>query len=97
MRFAFKHIPRLESLKGEAAKYFNLWCGQGWRGLTEAQNNLLQQVVNYIVSNGSCTIEDIKEEDKTQAGQLIQAFGGLVQANQALSSLSQFLIYRKTA
>ena len=97
VRFAFKHIPRLESLKGEAAKYFNLWCGQGWRGLTESQNKLLQQVVNYIVSNGSCTIEDIKEEDKTQAGQLIQAFGGLVQANQALSSLSQFLIYRKTA
>ena len=97
VRFAFKHIPRLESLKGEAAKYFNLWCGQGWRGLTEAQNNLLKQVVDYIVSNGSCTIDDIKEEDKTQAGQLIQAFGGMSQANQALASLSQFLIYRKTA
>lgn len=97
VRFAFKHIPKLESLKGDAAKYFNLWCGQGWRGLTETQNNLLQQVVNYIVSNGSCSIDDIKEEDKTQAGQLIQAFGGLAQANQALASLSQFLIYKKTA
>lgn len=97
VRFAFKHIPKLESLKGDAAKYFNLWCGQGWRGLSEAQNNLLQQVVNYIVSNGSCTIEDIKEEDKAQAGQLIQAFGGLGQANEVLASLSQFLIYRKTA
>ncbi len=97
VRFAYKHIPKLESLKGEAAKYFNLWCGQGWRGLTEAQNNLLQQVVNYIVSNGSCSIEDIKEEDKTQAGQLIQTFGGMEQANRVLESLSQFLIYRKTA
>lgn len=97
VRFAFRHIPRLESLKGDAAKYFNLWCGQTWRGITDTQKNLLQQVVNYIVTNGSCTIEDIKEEDKTQAGQIIQAFGGLDKANQVLSSLSQFMIYRKSA
>ena len=97
VRFAFKHIPKLESLKGDAAKYFNLWCGQTWRGLSESQNFLLQQVVNYIVTNGSCTIQDIKEEDKTQAGQIIQAFGSLDKANQVLSSLSQFMIYRKSA
>ena len=97
VRFAFKHIPKLESLKGEAAKYFNLWCGQGWRGISEKQNELLGQIVNYIVSNGACTIEDIKEEDKTQAGQLVMAFGGIDAANVALASLSQFMIYRKTA
>ena len=97
VRFAFKHIPRLESLRGEAAKFFNLWCGQSWRGFTEKQNELLGQIVNYIVSNGACTIEDIKEEDKTQAGQLVMAFGGVDAANVALSSLSQFMIYRKTA
>ena len=97
VRFAFKHIPKLESLKGGAAKYFNLWCGQTWRGVTETQKALLEQVVNYIVTNGSCTIDDIKEEDKAQAGQLIQAFGSLPQANMVLASLSQFMIYRKTA
>lgn len=97
VRFAFKHIPKLESLKGEAAKYFNLWCGQGWRGISEKQNEILGQVVNYIVSNGACTIQDIKEEDKTQAGQLVMAFGGIDAANVALASLSQFMIFRKTA
>lgn len=97
VRFAFKHITKLESLKGEAAKYFNLWCGQGWRGISEKQNELLGQIVNYIVSNGACTIEDIKEEDKTQAGQLVMAFGGIDAANVALASLSQFMIFRKTA
>lgn len=97
VRFAFKHIPKLESLKGEAAKYFNLWCGQGWRGISDKQNELLGQIVNYIVSNGACTIEDIKEEDKTQAGQLVMAFGGIDAANVALASLSQFMIFRKTA
>ena len=93
VRFAFKHIPKLESLKGEAAKYFNLWCGQGWRGISEKQNELLGQIVNYIVSNGACTIEDIKDEDKTQAGQLVMAFGGIDAANVALASLSQFMIF----
>ncbi len=97
VRFAFKHIPKLESLKGEAAKFFNLWCGQGWRGISEKQNELLGQIVNYIVSNGACTIEDIKEEDKTQAGQMVMAFGGIEAANAALASLSQFMIFRKTA
>ncbi len=97
VRFAFRHIPKLESLKGDAAKYFNLWCGQGWRGITDKQNELLGQIVNYIVSNGACTIEDIKEEDTTQAGQLVMAFGGIDAANVALASLSQFMIYRKTA
>ena len=97
VRFAFKHIPKLESLKGDAAKYFNLWCGQSWREITETQRQIIQQVVDYIVANGSCTIEDIKEEDVTKAGQLVRAFGGLAQANQALASLSQFLIYRKAA
>ena len=97
VRFAFKQIPKLESLKGEAAKYFNLWCGQGWRGITDKQNELLGQIVNYIVSNGACTIEDIKEEDKTQAGQLVMAFGGIDAVNVALASLSQFMIFRKTA
>lgn len=97
VRFAFKHIPKLESLKGDAAKYFNLWCGQGWRGISEKQNELLGQIVNYIISNGACTIEDIKEEDKTQAGQLVMAFGGIDAANVALASLSQFMIFRKTA
>ncbi len=97
VRFAFKHIPKLESLKGDAAKYFNLWCGQGWRGMTAKQNELLGQIVNYIVSNGACTVEDIKEEDKAQAGQLVMAFGGIDAANVALASLSQFMIYRKTA
>ena len=97
VRFAYKYITKLESLKGDAAKYFNLWCGQTWRGLSEAQNNLLQQVVNFIVTNGYCAIEDIKEEDKTQASQLIQAFGNRDKANQVLAALSQFMIYRKSA
>ena len=97
VRFAFHQIERLESLYPTAKQYFNLWHGQVWRSITAEQIKLMRQVLNYIASNGYCTITDIKENDKTQAAQLIRAFRNKDTANEALSSLAQFIIYRKIA
>ena len=97
VRYAFHQIEQLESLYPSAKQYFNLWHGQVWRSITAEQIELMRQVLNYIASNGYCTITDIKENDKTQAAQLIRAFGNKDTANEALSSLSQFIIYRKIA
>ena len=96
VRFAFGQISTLDSLYPTANSYFNLWCGQLWRNISDAQKVILKQIINYIVSNGTCTIKDIREWDRTCAAQLIQAFGGNPEiVNESLSSLSQFLIYRK--
>ena len=97
VRYAFHQIERLESLYPSASQRFNLWCGQNQRPLTEEQIGVMQQVFSYIASNGYCTITEIKDNDKTQAAQLIRAFGGKSIANEALASLSQFIIYRKIA
>lgn len=97
VRYAFHQIGRLESLYPSANQRFNLWYGQNQRPLTEEQIGVMQQVFSYIASNGYCTITEIKDNDKTQAAQLIRAFGGKNIANEALSSLSQFIIYRKIA
>ena len=97
VRYAFHQIERLESLYPSASQRFNLWCGQNQRPLTQEQIGVMQQVFSYIASNGYCTITEIKDNDKTQAAQLIRAFGGKNIANEALSSLSQFIIYRKIA
>ena len=97
VRYAFHQIERLESLYPSANQRFNLWCGQNQRPLTEEQIGVMQQVFSYIASNGYCTITEIKDNDKTQAAQLIRAFGGKNIANEALASLSQFIIYRKIA
>lgn len=97
VRYAFHQIERLESLYPSANQRFNLWCGQNQRPLTEEQIGVMQQVFSYIASNGYCTITEIKDNDKTQAAQLIRAFGGKSIANEALASLSQFIIYRKIA
>ena len=53
------------------------------------------QIVDYIASNGACTIKDIIDDDKTRAAQLIKAFGGKNNADEALTSLSKFLLYKK--
>lgn len=97
VRYAFHQIGRLESLYPSASQRFNLWCGQNQRPLTEEQIGVMQQVFSYIASNGYCTVTEIKDNDKTKAAQLIRAFGGKDSANEALSSLSQFIIYRKIA
>lgn len=97
VRFAFRQIERLESVAGTARQYFNLWMGQTQRGLTPKQREIISQVVDYIASNGSCSIDDIKEDDKTRAAQLIRAFGNKQNANAALDSLFNFIVFRKTA
>jgi type I restriction enzyme R subunit len=97
VRFANHQIEKLESLYPQAQQRFNLWYGQMQRSVTESQIAIIRQIVDYIASNGACTIKDIIDDDKTRAAQLINAFGGKQQADEALVSLSKFLLYRKTA
>ncbi|WP_106829426.1 type I restriction endonuclease subunit R [Parabacteroides pacaensis] len=97
VRFSFHQTDQLESLYPVAQQRFNLWYGQTQRNITEKQIEIIRQVVNYIASNGSCNIKDIREDDKTCAARLIRAFGGVAAADEALISLSKFIIYRKIA
>lgn len=97
VRFAFRQTNHLESVYSTAQKYFNLWCGQRNNEKTSAQIEVMRQIVDYVACNGAVTINDIKEDDKTKAAQLIKAFGGKDQASNALLSLYKFVVYGKTA
>ena len=97
VRFANHQIEKLESLYPLAQQRFNLWYGQMQRTGTESQIAIIRQSVDSIASNGACTIKDIIDDDRSRAAQLISAFGGKEQADEALISLSKFLLYRKTA
>ena len=97
VRFANHQIEKLESLYPLAQQRFNLWYGQMQRMVTDSQIAIIRQIVDYIASNGACTIKDIIDDDKTRAAQLIKAFGSKANADEALVSLSKFLLYRKTA
>ena len=57
----------------------------------------MSEIVDYIAANGACTIRDIRDDDKTRAAQMIQAFGSMQKADEALLSLFNFVVLRKTA
>lgn len=67
------------------------------RNITEEQVALMKEIVAYIATNGSCSIQEIIEFDKPLAGQLIKAYAGKDAANEAIQSLSRFIIYGRKA
>lgn len=97
VRYAFRQIERLDCVCTTARQYFNLWCGQWHRDISDRQKQLMSEVVDYIAANGACTVHDIRDDDKTQAAQMIRAFGSMQKADEALLSLFNFVVLRKTA
>ena len=97
VRYGFHQIEKLDHVSGTAKQYFNLWCGQKHRNITEKQKEIISRVVGYIASNGACTVRDIRQDDKTQAAQMIAAFGNMQKADAALISLYNFIVLRNIA
>ena len=97
VRFALRQIERLDSVVSTSKQYFNLWLGQNQREITDKQREVISRIVDYIASNGACTIKEIREDDATQAAQMIRAFGNMQKANEALHSLYTFVVLRKAA
>lgn len=97
VRFAFRQIERLDSVVTTSKQYFNLWLGQTQRGITDKQREVISRIVDYIASNGACTVRDIRKDDATHAAQMIRAFGNMQKADEALHSLYTFVVLRKAA
>ena len=97
VRFAFRQIERLDSVVATSKQYFNLWLGQNQREITDKQREVISRIVDYIASNGACTVRDIREDDATHAAQMIRAFGNMQKADEALYSLYTFVVLRKAA
>jgi len=92
VRYAFRLIPELKSLPSLAAQRFELWCGQNQRPLTEAQREIIKQIVGYIVSNGTYTNNDLREENLTVFAQLVHSFGSAEAVEEMLGSLSGWML-----
>ena len=57
----------------------------------------MEQIANYVACNGACTVKDIREDNQDRGVQLIKAFGNMAKANEALQSVFNFVVFRKTA
>lgn len=96
VRFAYRQIERLDTLYNAAGQYFNLWCGQVQRELTNEQKEIFAHIKDYIVANDSCTINDYRLVDEANTAKLILTMGKTNFAD-SLRTLSQFIIYQKAA
>jgi type I restriction enzyme, R subunit len=97
VRFAYRQTARLESACPTARQMFNLWYGQKQQNISPKQREVVSQVVDYIAANGACSVHEIKQVASDWANQLSAAFGGAHQANEALISVYNFVVLRKTA
>ncbi len=97
VRFAYHQTTQLMSSYPTARQFFNLWCGQKQLQISAAQREVVSHIVDYIASNGACTVMDIRKTDATRAAQMIVAFGDAQKADKALASLFNFVVLKKTA
>ena len=92
VRYAFGLITDLRSLPSLAAQRYELWCGQNQRPLTEIQKEIVRQIVDYIVANGSYTNEELREENVQVFAQLVKNFGSTNAVEEMLGSLSGWIL-----
>lgn len=97
VRYAYRQINKLDTIYATANQYFNLWCGQVQRELTEDQKQIFAHIKDYIVANGNCTIEEYRSVDESNAARLIVSMGGVKVVRENIQSLSQFIVYQKAA
>ncbi len=97
VRFAFHQTERLESIYPKAMQLFNLWAGQKQLRITHEQRAIVSKIVDYIAANGACTLSDLRTTKMTEAARLMDVFGNAQNANDALKSVYNFVVFRKTA
>lgn len=97
VRFAYRQTERLESVYPKAMQMFNLWAGQKQLSIKPEQRAVISKVVDYIAANGACSVRELRKTDMTQAAQLSAAFGNAQKADEALISVYNFVVLRKTA
>ncbi len=97
VRFAYRQTARLESACPTARQMFNLWYGQKQQDISPKQREVISQVVDYIAANGACSVLEIKQVAPDSANQISAAFGGAHKANEALISVYNFVVLKKTA
>ena len=97
VRFAYRQTEKLESVYPKAMQMFNLWAGQKQLSITPEQRAVISKVVDYIAANGACSVRELRKTDMTQAAQLSAAFGNAQKADEALISVYNFVVLRKTA
>lgn len=69
-----------------------VWQKQRLQPLTEAQRDIALQIAQYIASNGSLTLDEMRQSNIQLLAQSKKAFGTLDNFSNELTSLSRFIL-----
>lgn len=75
VRYAYHKVPKLKSLIKGYSQRFTLYCGQEQRNLTEDQRDIMKQIADYIINDGSFSIKELNDFDTDLWKKAITSFG----------------------
>lgn len=93
VRYAFKKNTDLVSLYTGYSQRFSLYCGRNNHkfDLTEEQRDIMKQIADYIISDGSITTADLNQNDPDLWRKAITSFGALLLATE-MQTLSKYIL-----
>jgi len=89
-RFAFKKNRKLVSLFSGYNQKFNLYCGQAQRTLDEKQRDIMRQIAEYIINDGSLNVLELNQYDTDLWRRAVTSFGPSL--NTEIETLSKFIL-----
>ena len=91
VRYAYHRSDKLVSLIKGYSRRFSLYCGQAQRELTEDQKEIMKQIADYIVQEGSINTTELNSFDTDLWRRAMKSFGAPVLA-QEIITLSKFIL-----
>lgn len=91
VRYAYKKSDKLVSLIKGYSQRFNLYCGQAQRELTEDQKEIMKQIADYIIEEGSISTTELNSYDTDLWRRAVKSFG-IPALTQEIVKLSKFIL-----
>lgn len=91
VRYAYKKSDKLVSLIKGYSQRFNLYCGQAQRELTEDQKEIMKQIADYIIEEGSISTTELNSYDTDLWRRAVKNFG-IPALTQEIIKLSKFIL-----
>lgn len=93
VRFAYKKSDNLKSLLKGYSQRFILYCGQAQRSLTSDQQEIMKQIADYIINEGSISLIELNKFDTDLWRRAVIVFkNDTVTLTEEMESLSKFIL-----
>ncbi|MGN0179422.1 MAG: type I restriction-modification enzyme R subunit C-terminal domain-containing protein, partial [Monoglobaceae bacterium] len=90
-RYAYGKSHKLKSLLKGYSQRFTLYCGQAQRILTPDQQEIMKQIADYIINEGSISVTELNSIDTDLWRKAVKSFG-IPALTAEISDLSKFIL-----